>query len=231
MSRFLLSAHEQGTPGWFKDRAGRATGSMADAVFAKGKDNTEAVTRRNYRYQLACERLTGRPAISDFANRHTDRGNEQEPYARAVYELALDLSVKRAGFAYWPGLAIGCSVDGFVTHSQRQGFIEIKCPLPAIHVEYLEKDRVPPIYKKQILHNMLVTGCEFCDFISYNDELPEPLQLCVVRVEQHELQAEIDEYEAALMQFLTDVDELTGHLRVMAAHRPRFLIDQFEVLE
>lgn len=226
---YLLSAHAQGTPGWFADRAGRATGSMADAVTAKGKTKgTEAVTRRNYRYQLACERLTGKPVMSDFTNRHMDRGREQEPMARKSYETAMGVSVQEVGFAYWADRLIGCSVDGLVG---QDGFIEAKCPLPAIHVEYLERNRVPPAYVSQVTHNFVVTGAAFCDFITYCAELPPALQLGVVRVER--AAAGIDEYEAALTAFLDEVEALTNHLREMTlkARRPlASLADSFEVM-
>jgi hypothetical protein len=221
---YLLSPHEQGTPGWYLDRAGRATGSMADAVCAQGRGSGEAVTRRNYRYQLACERLTGRPQESGFTNAHMERGKELEPLARALYEQTTGALVRTAGFAFWPTLPIGCSVDGFVGGSAMEapaGFVEIKCPLPAIHIEYLEANRVPPAYVKQILHNLLVTGAAWCDFVSFNRDMPPELQLFVYRVERTAVALDIATYEAELRKFLGKVDHLTNHLRDLGARRLR----------
>jgi putative phage-type endonuclease len=210
MSHYLLSPHEQGTPGWFADRAGRVTGSKAEAVCAQGRGTGEATTRRNYRYQLACERLTGRPVVDDYTNAHMERGREFEAVARAAYEAATGRTVTLAGFAHWPDLPIGCSVDGFVEGGA--GIVEIKCPLPAIHVEYLEANRVPPAYVKQVLHNMLVTGATFCDFVSYNKELPAELQLFVYREERAWAADLLKAYESQLRTFLRDVDDLVQHL-------------------
>jgi hypothetical protein len=206
---YLLSPHEQGSVGWFADRAGRVTGSMADAVTAEGRKGGEAVTRRNYRYQLACERLTGRPILSDFTNSHMERGRALEGEARQRYEQATGALVRQAGFAYWSELPIGCSVDGFVGEN---GFVEIKCPLPAIHIDYLEANRVPPNYVRQVLHNMLVTQADFCDFISFNKELPEDLQLFVYRAERSVLAQDLRTYRSLLEEFLREVDVLTKHL-------------------
>jgi hypothetical protein len=218
---YLLSPHEQGTPGWLLDRAGRATGSMADAVCAQGRSG-EAVTRRNYRYQLACERLTGRPQESGYSNAHMERGRELEPLARAAYENATGSLVRTAGFAYWPTLPIGCSVDGFVgghAHEAPAGFVEIKCPLPAIHIDYLEANRVPPAYVKQILHNLLVTGCSWCDFVSFNKEFPPELQLFIFRAERSRLALDIATYESELRKFLAEVEALTHHLSELGSRR------------
>jgi hypothetical protein len=213
---YQLSSYEQGTPGWFADRAGRATGSMAEAVCAHGRDGKEAVTRRNYRYRLACERLTGRPQMDDYTNAHIERGRELEAVARAEYERVTGRAVRVAGFAYWDALPIGCSVDGFV---EPAGFIEIKCPLASIHVEYLEANRIPPQYMRQVLHNMLVTGSQFCDFVSYNKELPADLQLFVYREERAWVADLLKAYEGELHRFLGEVDHLVKHLESLTTIR------------
>jgi hypothetical protein len=53
---------------------------------------------------------------------------------------------------------------------------------------------------------MWVTGAEFYDFCSYDDRVPEGLQLFHVRVERSELKAELEAYEHEVARFLNEVD-------------------------
>jgi hypothetical protein len=215
MIPYILSEHPQGSPEWKADRAGRATGSKASAVQAKGKGGAEAATRADYRVQLSLERLLGEPCDDEFTSRDIQNGIEREPYARMAFEARTGLFVQEAGFAYWEKLMVGCSVDGFSEEDQRRGFAEIKCPKSKTHLEYLTGNRLPPVYRPQVLHNFLVTGCDYADFISFDPKMPEKLQLFVFRIERDE--DEIREYEVQLRQFLMEVDATHKQLAMMAA--------------
>lgn len=214
MPNYIICDEPQGTPEWRASRCGRATGSKASAILAKVKSG-EAATRADYRVQLALERLLGEPCDDDFTSRDIQNGIEREPFARMAYETRTGLFVQEAGFAYWEKLMVGCSVDGFTEQGKKEGFVEIKCPKSKTHLEYLTANRLPPVYRPQVLHNFLVTGKEFCDFISFDPKMPEKLQLFVFRVERDE--AEIQEYEAELRQFLMEVDATHKQLALMAA--------------
>ncbi|WP_223191137.1 lambda exonuclease family protein [Paraburkholderia panacisoli] len=214
MIPYILSEHAQGTPEWKADRAGRATGSKASAILAKVKSG-EAATRADYRVQLALERLLGEPCEDEFTSRDIQNGIEREPFARMAYEAKTGLFVQEAGFAYWEKLMVGCSVDGFAEQRQRKGFVEIKCPKSKTHLEYLTGNRLPPVYKPQVLHNFLITNADFADFISFDPKMPEKLQLFVFRVERDD--EEIRAYEAELRQFLIEVDATHKQLALMAA--------------
>lgn len=209
MNRFLLSTHAQGTPEWKQERAGKATGSRASDIGARLKSGVEAAVRRDYRVQLVVERLTQAPAEEGFVSKEMQRGTEQEPFARMSYEMATGEVVEEAGFAYLPNLAVGCSVDGFM--QGRRGLLECKCPKTATHVAYLLAKRLPPEYEDQIVHNLWVTGCEYADFVSFDDRLPEELQLFHVRVMRDE--AKIKTHEAEVLKFLGEVDALERELR------------------
>ena len=209
----IISSHEQGTPEWFADRLGKATGSNASALTAKGKTKgTEATTRRNYRFQLALERITGKPTVEMYKNAHMERGNELERFARMAHEIKTGEMVQEAGFCYQDGTMFGCSVDGFINHD---GIAEYKCPMSAIHYGYMQDNKVPNEYKGQVIHNLLTTGRKFCDFVSYCETMPDKLKLFVFRFEP--TQAELDEYKTELDQFLVDVDLLTQEILLKAA--------------
>ena len=62
---------EQGTPEWFNSRLGKVTASRVADVLATIKSG-ESASRRNYRMQLVCERLTGKKEET-FTNAHMER--------------------------------------------------------------------------------------------------------------------------------------------------------------
>lgn len=210
MSRYVISPHPQNTPEWFRDRAGRVTGSRADCLAAKGRGGKESTTRRNYVAQLVTERLTGR-SLDEGGYESPDmrRGKEREPHARLAYEAATGECLEEAGFAYLPNVPAGCSVDAFL--DGRRGFVEAKCPNLANHIDYFLRGRVPPEYVAQITHDFWVTESEFVDFVSYNPDMPEGLQLLIVRAERSEF--DIAAHEIAVFDFLKEVDVLERLLR------------------
>lgn len=211
---FIVSEHPQNSPEWFADRAGRATGSKAACVTAKVKSG-EAATRADYRVQLALERLLCKPCADEFSNDDTDRGHEREPFARMRYEIVTGITVEQCGFLYREDIMAGCSPDGLLEDGGRLGLWEAKCPKSKTHFKYLVENRIPPTYQSQVLHNVLMTGAEFVDFVSFDPDMPEKLQLFVFRWERDETL--IREYEAELRQFLMEVDATHKQIAAMAA--------------
>lgn len=211
---FIVSEHPQNTPEWFADRSGRVTGSKAACVTAKVKSG-EAATRADYRVQLALERLLCKPCNDEFSNDDTDRGHEREPFARMRYEIQTGITVEQTGFVYREDMMVGCSPDGLLEDSGRLGLWEGKCPKSKTHFKYLIENRIPPTYVNQVLHNTLVTGAEFVDFVSFDPDMPEKLQLFVFRWERDE--ALVKEYEVELRQFLMEVDATHKQIAAMAA--------------
>lgn len=211
---FIVSEHPQQSPEWLADRAGRATGSKADCVTAKVKSG-EAATRADYRIQLALERLLCKPCEDGFSNAYTDQGQEREPFARMRYEIQTGITVQECGFVYLEDMMAGCSVDGFIEDGGRFGIWEAKCPKTKTHFKYLVEQRVPPTYMNQVLHNTLITGADFVDFVSFDPAMPEKLQLFVFRWERDD--ELVREYEIALRQFLIEVDATYQQIAAMAA--------------
>lgn len=216
--RYLIDACEQGTPEWRQVRAGRVTGSKADCVDAKSRDGkSEGTTRRDYRVQIALERLTGQPAEDGYMSREMQDGKDREPAARTAYEIETGNMLKTIGFAYWPDLPIGCSPDALVEDAEDGfGLVSIKCPKAATHWEYRQAMRLPPAYAPQSAHESLVVDdANFVDFVSFHPAFPEKLQLMRVRVYRAEL--DIPKHEAAVMRFLGEVDATETLMRRMAA--------------
>lgn len=198
----------QGTDEWKAARAGMVTASRIVDVMAKIKTG-EAAARRDYRCQIVAEILTGTPQDDVFVNDAMRWGTEQEPYARAAYEVAKGVLVDQVGLVFHPTIERGAaSPDGLV---EFDGLVEIKCPKTATHLDYLMAGEVPAKYQPQMLWQMACTGRDWCDFVSYDPRLPEEHQLFVVRFKRD--QARIDAMEAEVRAFLAEVDETLATLK------------------
>lgn len=219
--KYLLNESPQGTPEWYAARLGKVTGSGADAVLTKGRGAAESKTRATYKARLVLERLTGVSQDEDgYVSKDMQAGIENEPYARMAYEAQTGKLVEEAGFAYLPDLAVGCSVDGFMSDGDGNGFLEAKCPKTATHFAYLLSNRVPPDYVPQVTNNFYVTECDWVDFASYDPKLPDELdklRLLIVRAYRNEFAAELATYDTEVKRFLAEVDVLESQLRKRVA--------------
>ena len=195
----------QGTPEWLAERAGKVTASMVSAVLAK----PDTAGYRDYQAQLVAEVLTGKPQGSDYTNAHMAFGTEMEPLARSAYEAETGFSVDEVGFCQHPTIErAGASPDGLVGDS---GLVEIKCPKVATHLAYLIAGVVPVGYKNQMMWQMACSGRDWCDFASFRPDLPEHLQLFIVRFKRDP--ERIKELETAVVAFLDSVDKMINQLK------------------
>lgn len=204
--RYSISTHPQGSQEWMNDRCGKATGSRANDILAKIKTG-EAAARRDYKVQLAVERLTGTPTENGFVSKDMQFGIEQEPMARMAYEADTGMIVEESGFMSLYDYAAGCSVDGIVSGG---GILEIKCPKSATHISYILANRIPPAYEPQLIHNLWVTGEPFADFVSFDPRMPPHLQLFKARMERDEVK--ILAYQEEVLLFLDEVSFLVKKL-------------------
>ena len=195
---------EQGSPEWFAQRLGKLTASrMADASMKK-----ETAGRRNYLAQLVAERLTGEAGES-FTNTAMQWGTDNEPLARAEYEILRGVDVDQIAFVDHPLIEwCGASPDGMV---EDRGLVEIKCPNTATHIDYMLGQKPPAKYVPQMLLQLACTGRDWCDFVSYDPRLPDGYRLFVVRFEPSA--EELQTTEATAREFLQDVAETIKRLR------------------
>lgn len=203
----------QGTPEWLLARAGRVTASRADCVLAKGRGSAESVSKRDYRLQLCCERLTGRPLEDGYVNDDMRRGTLLEPEAFAAYESRTGEILHRTGFLAHCELPIGCSLDAHIGDFDL--VVEFKAPRSANHLRWLRDGVVPAEYKPQLTHQLLVSGASAADFVSYDPRFPEDLQLFVVRVSRDAL--DLAAYELALRLFLSEVTAEVAAIEALRA--------------
>jgi putative phage-type endonuclease len=194
---------EQGTPEWFTARRGKITASRFADVLAKGK----GLTRLGYMRELAAEIITGESGGFE-GNKWTERGTELEPLARQAYANHSGNTVFPVGFCEHDILSAGASPDGLI---EPDGGLEIKCPKPATHIEYLEAGTIPPAYVAQVQGSLWITERSWWDFCSF---CPGMRLLCV-RVERDEeyisnLEMEVERFESELNELVERVTETKG---------------------
>ena len=207
---FTVITAPQRSEAWFLARLGRLTGSRAGDMLSQIKTG-EAAARRDLRLQLVCERLTSSLQEDGFINSAMQRGIDYEPAAFAAYEAETGQLAQRSGFLADDDRLIGCSLDGHV--GAFEGILEVKCPKSATHLGYIRGGGMPSAYLPQITHNLLVSGAAWCDFLSFDDRFPPPLQTFRVRV----LRADVDlkGYEAKALAFLAEVDRECEAVRTL----------------
>lgn len=213
--RFIISKHAQGTHEWLMDRLGRVTGSKASCVSAKARSGSgEAVTRRGYRMDLVLERINQVPTAPTFAEtQEIAWGKEQEPMSRMAFDMRTGLDLEKVGFMSMPNVMAGCSLDAKLVEDGKRGFWETKCPKSTNHYATILANDVPPEYVTQLVHNFWVTGFEFCYYQSFDPRMPKPLQVFLKRKEREEYSRHILAHEAAVYQFLKEVDAEEKEMR------------------
>ena len=166
---------EQGTDDWFKVRSGIPTASEFDKLLTStGKPSTQIEEYINLK---VAEVLAGQNVETWTGNQWTDRGHELEPQAASMYGLINDCDPIEVGFVTDDESTCGCSPDRLVGND---GLLEIKCPAPQTHVGYLLDGKCPATYYLQVQGQLMITGRNWCDFMSYHPLLDS----LIVRVER-----------------------------------------------
>jgi putative phage-type endonuclease len=207
---------EQGSREWFDARLGMVTSSrVADAISflsrksTKGEKGDETQARKRLRFELALERLTKTPS-DHYVSKWMEEGKTNEPLARTEYEQLTRCEVDLVGFAFHDRIKdAGASPDGIVGED---GLIEIKCPAPYTHMEYLLAGVVPAEYQPQMLWQMACTDRQWCDFVSHypSQNMPRELRTFIIRFPRDD--ERIRAMEAQVEQFLGEVDEMVERL-------------------
>ena len=192
---------EQNTDEWFALRAGRLTSSKLGVIMANyGKAFGDPA--KKYAVNIAIEQITGEPIASTFTNAHMERGHEQEPIARMLYEDETFCDVSNGGF--FGSSFVGCSPDGLV---YEDGAIEIKEVIGPVHYANIRRQNVDPAYKWQCIGNLKFTGRGWLDFISYCAEFPADKQLFIKRMLKADYVDEFAMIDTRIDEFKTLVSD------------------------
>jgi len=201
---------EQNSPEWELLKLGKPSSSGYATFMANfGKPFGEPAQR--YALKIALERVTGRKAEHSFTNDHMDRGHEQEPIARMLYEEMFFCEVSNGGFFDFGDY--GDSPDGLVGD---EGVIEIKAVIASVHEATIKRGAFDPAYRWQLAGHF-DSGRQWVDFVSYCADYPEHLQLVVYRTYREEMADEIAKLHERRADFLKLVAEKENDLQQKAA--------------
>lgn len=191
---------KQNSDEWFQLRAGRLTSSKMGTIMANyGKAFGDPA--KKYAINIALEQITGKPIGSNLSNEHLERGHEEEPIARKLYEDEMFSETSNGGFFYDD--FIGCSPD-FICDD---GLGEIKSALPHIQYARVKRGTCDPQYKWQCISNMYFTESNWIDFISYCSSYPEDKQLFVFRMNREDYKKEFEMLKNRISEFKDLVNE------------------------
>lgn len=193
---------EQGTEKWFDEKMGKPSASRFKDMKAGGN----GATRKKYVYQKATEILTGKMP-EQYSNAHMERGVEQEPEARALYEMTRDVDVVEVGLALLDDKSACASPDGLVGD---KGGTEIKSVIPTVHLETFLSGKMPPAHMAQVQGNLWVFEREWWDFISYSPDMTDK-PILVYRIGRDE--EYIDMLKSEVERFNKDVKEVVEKFR------------------
>lgn len=198
---------EQNSDAWLALRLGKATGSNFGCFMANdGKAFGEPA--KAYALQLALEIDTGRRAEYSFSNEHMERGHEQEPVAKMLYQDENFVTVQNGGFFCWG--TYGDSPDGLISSD---GVLEVKSVGAKTHYATLMRKSYDPAYRWQLVGHLDCTERDWVDFASYCAEFPEGKQLLVYRLHRDDCTDEINRLRQRRADFLGLVQETLKNIR------------------
>lgn len=197
---------------WLRRRSGMVTCSNFYKLIGEGRGKGDVFTQTGMAYlrRVVAERLGSWHSVSAASMAW---GTENEQSAIESYRDRIGLDVDSRPFQFfklddW----IGGTPDALVGN---EGCLEIKCPFdPAVHVNTLLTRAVPKEYVWQVHGHLLVTGREWCDFVSFDPRIikGDPRRLCVIRCNRDEMALEflkqrLDAGVSAVKEMLSALSE------------------------
>lgn len=198
---------EQNTDEWMELRRGKVTASNFGLIMAnEGKAFGDPA--KKYALTLALEICTGEKTNHGFSNSHMERGSNEEPFARQLYEELTYSTVKSGGFFCTD--RYGDSPDGLVNDD---GVIEIKSVIPTVHYSTLCRNNYDPSYHWQIIGHLDATKRDWCDFISYCSDFTESKKLLIYRIYRNDCLEDINKLIERRNKFIELIDDIVQKIK------------------
>lgn len=187
---------------WMDLRMGKVGGSSIGKIMANyGKAFGNPA--HDIALKIALEKITEIRQEGGFQNAHTDRGHEQEPIARMLYEERTFCDVTNGGF-YDTSEYEGVSPDGLVGDD---GLIEIKSVIATQHFPTIKRNAYNPSYKWQLHFNLKCSERNWIDYVEYCSEFPEGKQLFIQRLHFQDCFEEFEMIDNRMDEFICLVEE------------------------
>lgn len=216
---------EQGSDEWLALRCGLLTASEMHHIITPGGKPAKSEKMRSHAYDLLAQRITGY-VDPRYVSDDMLRGKDDELEARWLYEEKY-APVEQVGFIVrdFGGLKIGYSPDGLVGDD---GQIECKGRRPKLQVETIVNGGMPAEHMIQVQTGLLVSGREWCDYLSYSAGLP----MAVYRIGPDDaMQDAILEAARAFEQFIADAEVMfRNQVSVRRFHPTERRVEQEMVL-
>jgi len=179
---------------WFSARCGSIGGSGIKALMSKGQGKT----RKSLLYQLASEKLTGEKY--EFKTTSAmEEGTRREDESRKEFCFITGLECEETGLIKGNIEGTHCSPDGLTSDGAG---LELKNPMAHTQVKYINEDRLPTEYVKQVQYSMWIAEYDYWWFFSYHPKL-NPFLLKVERDEKL-----IKEIKTETIKFLAELKTL-----------------------
>ena len=180
------------SPEWFINRQGNFTGSELWKIMTepRSKKDDLSKTAETYILEKVWEKLSGevKQGINNYA---TEFGNENEPIAKKFYQSVTGNEVKESLMLYSNEIeGLTGSPDGLIGED---GLIEIKCPFNGAnhlrHCFITDEETLlseVPEYYYQMQCYMLLSGRNWCDFVSFDPRIISDLGLFIFRLNRND---------------------------------------------
>lgn len=199
---------DQGSPEWYYARRGIPTASEFKSILTQTSLRLSKSADK-YAAQLIGERLSEilPEGVENYTSRAMRWGQETEEEARRYFALQTGLDVRKVGFITTDDGRFGCSPDALVYDKEGEliGGLELKCPEPTAHVEYLIGGVLPDEHRAQVHGGLIVTGLKRWWFMSYAPGLDALIRSVVPDAYTFALSQALDEFHPRLMDLLRKV--------------------------
>lgn len=201
----------QGSAEWLAARSKVPTASDFDQIVTPEFKIRTGQMPLTYLARKLAESWLGGP-LPGFNSLDMEFGKILEEEGRPFYSLTTGEGVQTVGLITNDSGTVGCSPDGLIGEDCG---LEIKCPAPQTHVNYLLNGQLPKDYAAQVHGAMFVTGRPRWKFMSYCRKFPA----FILEVKRDETIQEI--LAEALADFLSRLDEGMARLTELNEGPPR----------
>jgi YqaJ-like recombinase protein len=194
---------EPGSGDWMSIRLGIPTASMFHKLLTPKKLEFSSQAR-GYAFRLVAEKLLNESLDSIDYIEHVQRGKDLEAQAADMFALVEGVQLAPVGFITTDDLKCGATPDRLIIG--QPAAVEIKCPAPWTHLEYLV-DGFGPDYLIQVQGQAYVGEFDYVYRWSYHPSLPPRLE------KTYRDESVIEKLKAALDQFYDIRDAIEARVR------------------
>lgn len=188
---------EQHSDEWFEMKRGKMSGSNADKIMSTRKNSyVDELITQHFLWHIE----------PSYTSKDMQRGTDLEPVARELYEKETLTTVEEVGLITIDDYTC-YSPDGLVGDD---GLIEIKCRNAVIHKQILLSNEPHSADIDQLQFGLAITGRKWIDYVHFNPDFVEGLQLVIIRVYPDEVWQEAfwNKHEKAIEQIKTEISIL-----------------------